>query len=516
MMQTLPTRLMERGEALKAMAAVVAGMISTPDATSQTRQGRPQWQIDVHDYGAKGDGVADDAPAIQAAIAASETAGQGAVTFPPGTYKCTTGLRLAADRTSLVAPAGAILDFSNVTAGVALAIDATLGDMNDTLQFNLRHQARGLRIVGGDGTGVVGVRLESAKSFVAAFNFVDCAFDGFSTGVTIGRNSWVNNFFNCSFRSRKGTCLTVPGGGENYGERTTLIGCTFYNSAVAFSQAWDYADTYMIGCSLDFCPRILTVSAGTVSLVGCHLEANEDTDYYWFVSGDGSLLQIANSQVLSVAAHLSYELGFCDSTVNSGGLELSDCFVDVPAYRRPTLIAGTGRVTARGLSCRRADVRVPVSNVLSAVPGHFDSAANLAAWTQYGSDRAMIDTGIKQAGAGSVKFAVSGPGRNCALRADAPIRPQQRLALSYYLRSAGLAGAGLQFSVTLTYQDRNGNPLQSERLQDLSVDQPFTLTVPPVASAPAGTVSARITFSTGRWPSKVPAVWLDELVINVL
>jgi len=89
--------------------------------------------------------------------------------------------------------------------------------------------------------------------------------------------------------------------------------------------------------------------------------------------------------------------------------------------------------------------------------------------------------------------------------------------LSYYLRSTGLAAAGLQFSVTLTYQDRNGNPLQSERLQDLSVDQPFTLTVPPVASpAPAGTVSARIAFSTGRWPSNAPAVWLDELVINVL
>jgi len=51
-MQTFPTRLMERGEALKAMAAVVAGMIGTPDATSQTRQARPQWQIDVHDYGA--------------------------------------------------------------------------------------------------------------------------------------------------------------------------------------------------------------------------------------------------------------------------------------------------------------------------------------------------------------------------------------------------------------------------------------------------------------------------------
>ena len=93
---------------------------------------------------------------------------------------------------------------------------------------------------------------------------------------------------------------------------------------------------------------------------------------------------------------------------------------------------------------------------------------------------------------------------------------------SYTLRdfsnpSGGGAALVELHTAGLVSQDPNGNPLQSERLQDLSVDQPFTLTVPPVASpAPAGTVSARIAFSTGRWPSNAPAVWLDELVINVL
>jgi hypothetical protein len=516
-MQILPTRLMERGEALKTMAAVVAGMISAPDDASQTRQGRPQWQIDVHDYGAKGDGVTDDAPAIQGAIAASEAAGQGAVTFSPGTYKCTTGLRLAADRTSLVAPAGATLDFSQLSAGAALAVDATLTNINDAPQSNLRHQVRGLRILGRDDSGAVGVQLDSKRSFVGAFNFVDCATDGFLTGVRIGNNSWLNNFINCSFRSPRGTCLGIPAGAENYGERTTFVGCTFYNSAVAVSQGWGYADTYLIGCSVDFCKRMLTVSGGSVSLVSCHLEASQDDDYYWFVSGDGSLLQIAHSQILSVVPHRAFELGYSDASVGNGGLELSDCFVEVPAYERPTLVAGAGRVAARNITCRQSGVSPPVSAVLGAVRGRFDSVSDLAGWTQYGMDRATIDTSTKQAGTGAVKFAVSSPGRDCSIRADTVMHPQQRLAVSYYVRSSGLGAAKAAFTVDLIYQDRKGNALRAQRLHRLTADQPFTLTMPHVESvAPAGTASARIALSTDRWQSTTPAVWVDELVVNVV
>ena len=46
--------------------------------------------FDVRFYGAKGDGVADDAPAIQAAFDAAQTAGGGQVIVPPGTYRLAT------------------------------------------------------------------------------------------------------------------------------------------------------------------------------------------------------------------------------------------------------------------------------------------------------------------------------------------------------------------------------------------------------------------------------------------
>ena len=50
--------------------------------------------INVKAYGAAGNGVADDTTAIQAAIVAAETAGQGAVYFPGGVYRTTAQLRI--------------------------------------------------------------------------------------------------------------------------------------------------------------------------------------------------------------------------------------------------------------------------------------------------------------------------------------------------------------------------------------------------------------------------------------
>src|ERR687887_91888 len=42
--------------------------------------------FDVRDFGAAGDGVTDDAPAVNQATAAANSAGGGMVRFGPGTY----------------------------------------------------------------------------------------------------------------------------------------------------------------------------------------------------------------------------------------------------------------------------------------------------------------------------------------------------------------------------------------------------------------------------------------------
>src|SRR4051812_40824741 len=68
----------------------------------------------VKDFGATGDGVANDTPAVDAAIVAANAAGWGVVRFPAGTYlaggsihlRSNVTLRLDAGATLLGAPGG--------------------------------------------------------------------------------------------------------------------------------------------------------------------------------------------------------------------------------------------------------------------------------------------------------------------------------------------------------------------------------------------------------------------------
>lgn len=58
-------------------------------AVSRTAQSKLRDTVSVKDFGAVGDGVADDTAAIRATIDAVGNAGGGAVLFPPGSYKVT-------------------------------------------------------------------------------------------------------------------------------------------------------------------------------------------------------------------------------------------------------------------------------------------------------------------------------------------------------------------------------------------------------------------------------------------
>lgn len=78
--------------------AVVLGL-AQPSALAAAPPAPRATVYDVRDYGAKGDGSANDTPAVNKAITAANSAGGGTVRFPAGTYKSKNTIHMKSDVT---------------------------------------------------------------------------------------------------------------------------------------------------------------------------------------------------------------------------------------------------------------------------------------------------------------------------------------------------------------------------------------------------------------------------------
>lgn len=108
--------------------------------------------ISVKDYGAVGNGVADDTSAIQAAINAVKALGGGVVYFPPGTYKTSSALSLtsatgvryvgAGSRASTVATSSTTADTFLFTGCTSCAVE------NLRIAPNVANSGSGIELAG--------------------------------------------------------------------------------------------------------------------------------------------------------------------------------------------------------------------------------------------------------------------------------------------------------------------------------------------------------------------------------
>lgn len=185
-------------------------------------------------YGAEGDGVTDDAAAIQAAIDAANAAGGGVVYFPPGTYRTETFLNVS-DGVSLVG--------SGPTASEITRDDATNGDVIN-IQAQTEHHSTisGLKITHSQASSgrVLDFGAQAADTIVS-----NCVLGSSSTtGIVVdGGSAAVQNvkLVDCSI-TYGGTTSDMISCPSHTSGRWTISRCVFTPPATGMAAAYVRGD----------------------------------------------------------------------------------------------------------------------------------------------------------------------------------------------------------------------------------------------------------------------------------
>lgn len=254
-------------------------------------------------FGATGDGVADDAIAIQRtldAAAASRTGGT-VVLQPRVAYRCGTGLTLDATRVSLWGRA--LLDFPG-WAGACLRVSATSSAKAFTPANNYGPKGvigGAIRIRGaGADSRSVGVELDSPNAATSAQILAEnLAVSDCGVGVRFGARAYDSVFLHCEVFDC-GVCVEYPAAEDN-GERNTLIGCMLFNSYLAVRMGQSSGALHLQSCSLDYTRQLYDVTGGSVLATSCHHESDRWSDPPIRCVGDGAAIRLNGGALLSRA-----------------------------------------------------------------------------------------------------------------------------------------------------------------------------------------------------------------------
>ncbi|HDW1379477.1 glycosyl hydrolase family 28-related protein [Enterobacter asburiae] len=298
----------------------------------------------VADWGAKGDGVNNDAPAINAAIAWLKTSGGGELQFGTGTYLCLSSIDL---RGAYISIRGKGIYGTRILAGFT---GGALIEMRETADVRISPLTIEAMTIDGAGTA----QYAAALRYRHYTKFRDVIFTGGASSGFWSQDAWLNNFDNCGFENSGFGCTL---NGSNH--RTRMDGCSFQgctnrtlvirngsdgNSALAFNNCdFEFSnaqgidaqctDATFVGCYIGegLKSSAFEVSAGNIRVVG-------GTMFFGFTVNT-LLVYLTGGKVVFEGCAIQGQTYASISTLaagSAGGFALKECAVSIPTGGNPT------------------------------------------------------------------------------------------------------------------------------------------------------------------------------------
>lgn len=501
-------------------ASNVGFLQSGTGAVGRTVRDKLAEHVSAKDFGAVGDGVADDSSAIQAAHDALKAAGGGELHLLQK-HKINTKLTIDASFVSLVGH-NTKIDASSILTGEAMLITGTVNPP----YYQANKELRGIELIG-DTTqsygraGTIGVRFAGSNpTGPAHINCYGLNIHHFEVGRQFETSAYAINFLGCDVW-RCTTLDYVPSTGADYGERLTFIGGTMYQANTGVKNSGAVCDMFYFGVSIDACQRICTTdNKGTTFFKGCHFESGgwETEDYWFYVAGAGAVIDVSGSRLMARAAmnQTTSELCYSHSDVSHGGISFVDNYFDFAAgkYNLRYWCGGVGKaIEVRSKSYGSSEIYKGFSAYQNIIRnGRFDSASDLTGLTLAG-DSPSVDLTTFYSGTGSLKFNVLSNGNNSSASYVVPAKPGDRVKLSYAIKRQGANISTNPFYVEITFLDFGGNTI-STSTKTWNTEGGFEVFSHNLLPCPSGTYSVKVRTWTGSSRTDI-TVWVDDLFTSV-
>jgi hypothetical protein len=465
--------------------------------------------LNVRDYGAKGNGSADDSAALINAF--NDAALQGRdLELPAGVYRLT-GTNTITWDTDMHGVRGlgdVTIDATSKSSGFAFNIIGR-GSRSTTLNGrSTMHKFERMRILGPDtdSTTVDGFYFNDSSN-LSQVNFDSIMVFGFRDQHYFDTNNWCLRWFGSSFGHAHRRAFAFYSG-TNAGENYSFYGCTFYSSTNAAGNATaiytDYAgnsDIYCFGCSFDYDDIEIDHNSGIFSLSGCHIENKSAGPMirlsytpgfeYTRMSISGGVLAPTERTALDPdpngqkrdrlidmvsgnAVHLNIDGTYCATYNQTHDVVKVTSGSPTVSFRAPM---GTSTGTAPNLS-RPGELLNVLSNA------GFESGSINQGWYNQGTVSYSVQSVGQKSGSYALRIVGTGvAGTTSITQARTCQANAQVIATAEMFASGVTAGSTV---IRLAWLASDGSTISTTSLPGVSADQAYGR-VGGVASAPAGT-----------------------------